>query len=42
MNDDLSTKIIMILAIIVQTLFVVAFFAYCTSPAWMPLVVKAN
>ena len=42
MNNDLSTKIAMAFAITAQALFVVSFLAYCTSPMWMPLVVKAN
>lgn len=42
MNDDLSTKIAMAFAITACAVFVVMFFAYCTAPLWMPLVVKAN
>ena len=42
MNDDLSTKIAMTFAITAQALFVVLLLAYCTSPMWMPLVVKTN
>lgn len=42
MNDNLSTKIVMAFAITAQVVFVVLLLVYCTSPAWMPLVVKAN
>ena len=42
MNNDLSTKIAMSLAITAQALFVVSLLAYCTSPLWMQLIVKTN
>ena len=42
MNDNLSTKIAMTFAITAQAVFMVMLLTYCTSPMWMPLVVKAN